>query len=56
MENELFASAWRMFVILGTLSMIIFYALWQFYIRKKKAGRLDPNQSFLKNLWDAVLP
>jgi hypothetical protein len=36
--------------------LFLFGFLYPFYKRKKAAGKLDPNKSFLENLWDSVLP
>ena len=37
-------------------SLLMFMFFFEAYKMKKKAGRLDPNKSFLQNLWDSVLP
>jgi|694.fasta_scaffold00064_63 hypothetical protein len=36
--------------------LFLFGFLYPFYKRKKAAGKLDPNKSFLENLWDSILP
>ncbi|MFM7457176.1 MAG: hypothetical protein ACKO3R_00745 [bacterium] len=43
-------------IALGSSLFFVFIFFYIPYLEKKKAGKLDPNQSFLQNLWDAILP
>ncbi len=38
------------------LLFLLVHPFFHFYFKKKKLGRLDPNKTFLENLWDAILP
>jgi hypothetical protein len=38
------------------LLFLLIHPFFHFYFKKKKLGRLDPNKTFLENLWDAIMP
>jgi hypothetical protein len=40
---------------LGTVSLMVFSLFFIFYLRAKRYKLLDPNKSFLQNLWDSPL-
>ena len=44
------------FIALSCLLLFTFTVFYIPYLDKKKAGRLNPKDSFLKNLWNAILP
>jgi hypothetical protein len=48
--------------LIGLLIELLFFAFLFFgffypiYLQKKKDGRVDKSKSFLRNVWDSVLP
>ena len=42
-------------LVYGTLSLTVFSLFFIFYLRAKRYRLLDPNKSFLQNLWDSPL-
>jgi len=40
-------------LVLGGVSFILFNIFFAFYLYAKKRNKLDPQKSFLENLWDS---
>jgi hypothetical protein len=53
---ELLHELTQSLIALSCLSLFAFTFFYIPYLDKKKAGRLNPKDSFLKNLWNAILP
>ena len=56
MPEELRQNLFLLRLIIFFLAFHILGFLLPFYFRRKKAGRLDANKSFLENLCDSVYP